>query len=59
MFSGKSSCGGVDKPGQRLAQSGSNRIKRALYPAVDTARKIDPELAAVYWRLAHFAKPNC
>jgi transposase len=51
MFPAKSSSGGVDKPGQRLTKSGSNRIKRALYIAADVARKIDPDLAAVYWRL--------
>jgi hypothetical protein len=51
MFPAKASSGGVDKPGQRLTKSGSDRIKRALYIAADTARKLDPELAAVYWRL--------
>lgn len=51
MFPAKSSSGGVDKPGQRLTKSGSDRVKRALYIAADVARKIDPDLAAVYWRL--------
>jgi transposase len=51
MFPTKSSSGGVDKPGQRLTKSGSDRVKRALYIAADVARKIDPDLAAVYWRL--------
>lgn len=51
MFPTKSASGGQDHPGQRLTKSGSDRIKRALYLASDTARKIDPELAAVYWRL--------
>jgi transposase len=51
MFPAKASSGGVDKPGQRLTKSGNDRIKRALYIAADTARKLDPELAAVYWRL--------
>src|SRR4030095_13423239 len=51
MFPSKSSSGGVDRPGQRITKSGNNRIKRALYVAADTARKIDPDLAAVYWRL--------
>jgi transposase len=51
MFPSKSSSGGVDKPGQRLTKSGSDRLKRGLYLAADTARKIDPDLAAVYWRL--------
>jgi len=51
MFPSKASSGGVDKPGQRLTKSGSDRLKRALYLAADVARKIDPDLAAVYWRL--------
>lgn len=51
MFPTRSSSGGIDKPGQRLTKSGSDRIKRALYIAADIARKIDPDLAAVYWRL--------
>ncbi|SIT64998.1 Transposase IS116/IS110/IS902 family protein [Burkholderia sp. b14] len=51
MFPTKNSSGGIDKPGQRLTKSGSDRIKRALYIAADVARKIDPDLAAVYWRL--------
>lgn len=51
MFPTKSSSGGSDRPGQRLTKSGSDRVKRALYVAADVARKIDPDLAAVYWRL--------
>ena len=39
------------KPGQAITQSGNNRIKRALYLAADAARRIDPGLAEVYWRL--------
>ena len=45
------SSGGAERPGQRITQGGNNRIKRALMLAADTARKIDPELAEVYWRL--------
>lgn len=51
MFPTRSSSGGIEKPGQRLTKSGSDRVKRALYIAADVARKIDPDLAAVYWRL--------
>ena len=51
LFPTKSSSGGIDRPGQRITKSGNDRIKRALYVAADTARKIDPDLAAVYWRL--------
>jgi transposase len=51
LFPRTSSSGGTDKPGQAITQSGNNRIKRALYLAADAARRVDPELAAVYWRL--------
>jgi hypothetical protein len=51
MFPAKSVSGGVEKPGQRLTKGGNDRVKRALYLAADVARKIDPDLAAVYWRL--------
>lgn len=48
MFPVKNSSGGLETPGQRLTKSGNDRLKRALYLAADTARKIDPDLAAVY-----------
>jgi hypothetical protein len=51
MFPTRNSSGRIDKSGQRLTKSGSDRVKRALYIAADVARKIDPDLAAVYWRL--------
>lgn len=51
MFPRVNSSGGADKPGQAITQSGNNRIKRALYLAADAARRIDPGLAEVYWRL--------
>lgn len=51
LFPRTSSSGGADRPGQAITQSGNNRIKRALYLAADAARRTDPELAAVYWRL--------
>jgi transposase len=51
LFPRTNSSGGADRPGQAITQSGNNRIKRALYLAADAARRIDPELAAVYWRL--------
>lgn len=51
LFPTKNSSAGIDRPGQRITKSGNDRIKRALYVAADTARKIDPDLAAVYWRL--------
>lgn len=43
--------GGAERPGQKITQGGNNRIKRALVLAADAARKIDPVLAEVYWRL--------
>ena len=51
MFPRVKASGGTSQPGQAITQSGNNRIKRALYLAADAARRIDPELAAVYWRL--------
>jgi transposase len=51
MFPRTNSSGGADQPGQAITQSGNNRIKRALYLAADAARRIDPGLAEVYWRL--------
>jgi transposase len=51
MFPRVNSSGGADRPGQAITQAGSNRIKRALYLAADAARRIDPGLAEVYWRL--------
>jgi transposase len=33
MFPTRNSSGGIDKPGQRLTKSGSDRVKRALYIA--------------------------
>lgn len=51
LFPHTSSSGGADRPGQAITQSGNNRIKRALYLAADAARRIDPGLAEVYWRL--------
>jgi transposase len=51
LFPRTSSSGGADQPRQSITQSGNNRIKRALYLAADAARRIDPDLAEVYWRL--------
>ena len=51
LFPRTNSSGGADQPGQAITQSGNNRIKRALYLAADAARRIDPGLAEVYWRL--------
>jgi transposase len=51
LFPRRADSGGAERPGQKITQGGNNRIKRALMLAADTARKIDPELAEVYWRL--------
>jgi transposase len=51
LFPSRSDSGGAERPGQKISQSGNDRIKRALILAADTARRIDPELAELYWRL--------
>jgi transposase len=51
LFPRQANSGGREKPGQRLTQAGNDRIKQALYLAADAARRIDPGLAEVYWRL--------
>ena len=51
LFPNRADTGGAERPGQRISQSGNDRIKRALILAADTARRIDPELAELYWRL--------
>lgn len=51
LFPRRADSGGAERPGQTITQGGNDRIKRALMLAADTARKIDPDLAEVYWRL--------
>jgi transposase len=51
LFPRRADSGGKEHPGQPITQGGNDRIKRALFLAADTARKSDPELAEVYWRL--------
>jgi len=51
LFPNRADSGGAERPGQKITQSGNDRIKRALVLAADAARRIDPELAEVYWRL--------
>ena len=51
LFPNRVSSGGAERPGQKITQSGNDRIKRALVLAADTARRFDPELAEVYCRL--------
>jgi transposase len=51
LFTRRSDSEGAERPRQRITQGGNDRIKRALMLATDTARKIDPDLAEVYWRL--------
>lgn len=51
LFPATSASAGIERPRQRITKGGSDRIKRALYLAADVARKIDPDMAAVYWRL--------
>jgi transposase len=51
LFPKRADSGGVERPGQRIAQGGNDRIKRALVLAADAARRTDPQLAETYWRL--------
>lgn len=51
LFPRRSDSGGTEKPRQSITQGGNDRAKRALILAADTARRIDPELAEIYWRL--------
>lgn len=51
LFPKRSDSGGTERPGQQITQGGNDRIKRALMLAADTARRVDPELAEIYWRL--------
>jgi transposase len=51
LFPKRADSGGIERPGQQITQSGNDRVKRALMLAADAARRIDPELAEVYWRL--------
>jgi transposase len=51
LFPRRSDSGGAERPRQRITQGGNDRVKRALMLAADTARKIDPDLAEVYWRM--------
>lgn len=51
LFPRRADSDGAERPRRRITQGGNDRIKRALMLAADTARKIDPDLAMVYWRL--------
>lgn len=51
LFPNRSASGGAERPGQQLTQAGNDRVKKALYLAADAARRVDPELARLYWRL--------
>jgi transposase len=51
LFPRRADSGGVERPGQKITAGGNDRIKRALVLAADTARRIDPQLAELYWRL--------
>ena len=51
LFPKRADSGGIERSGQQITQSGNDRVKRALMLAADAARRIDPELAEIYWRL--------
>lgn len=46
----KQTGGGAEKPRQRLTKGGHNLLKQYMFLAAETARRADPELAAVYER---------
>ncbi|MFO7758209.1 MAG: IS110 family transposase [Roseovarius sp.] len=51
LFPRRLDSGGAEKLGQRITQGGNDRLKPALMLAADTARKSDPDLAHVYWKM--------
>ena len=51
LFPKRADSGGAERPGQHITQGGNDRLKRALMLAADTARRVDPDLAEIYWRL--------
>jgi transposase len=51
LFPKRADSGGTERSGQQITQGGNNRVKRALMLAADAARRIDPDLAEIYWRL--------
>lgn len=54
LFPTVNASGGAERPGQRITQAGNDRMKKALYLAADSARRIDPDLAAIYHRMMVF-----
>lgn len=51
LFPRRADSGGTERPRQQITQGGNDRVKRALMLAADAARRIDPDLAEIYWRL--------
>jgi transposase len=51
LFPRRADSGGAEHPGQRITQGGNDRVKRALILAADAARKVDPQLAEIYWKM--------
>jgi len=59
-----SQTGVSDRKGQAMTKAGPRRLRDQLVQSANTARKIDPQLAAVYWsqmveRGAHHTKAVC
>lgn len=44
-----SETGDSDRKGRSMTKAGNGRLRRAFWRAADTARKEDPQLAAIYW----------
>ncbi len=44
-----SETGDTDRKGQPMSKAGSSLLRATLVRAADTARKVDPQLARIYW----------
>lgn len=61
LVPGSSETGETDRKGQPMTKAGNRKLRRAFVRAADTARKLDPQLARVYFvqmveRGAHHTK---
>lgn len=59
-----SETGDTDKKGQPITKAGNRKLRRMFVRAADTARKLDPQLARIYYvqiveRGAHHTKALC
>jgi len=61
LVPGSSETGETDRKGQPMTKAGNRKLRRAFVRAADTARKLDPQLARIYFvqmveRGAHHTK---